>query len=981
VFGEPGAWRAGDVIDGVYRVEGVLGEGGMGTVYAAHDLARDVAVAIKRLPSDAGEEALRRFEREVELAARVDRLAGVVRVHSVGQAAGVPYCVMERIDGVDLERRFTQQGVPEPRALAALLEPVARTLHACHAAGVVHRDLKPANVLIRADGRPCLVDFGLARDAKAGRLTKTGELVGTPSYMAPEQVADAARAVSPSVDVYALGAILYRGLAGRAPFEGPVLAVLDRVLHREPQRPSQLRPEARGDLEAVCLRAMAKSAGDRYPSMAALADDLARVARGEPVEGGGSAGLGPRRRRLIAGGLVVLLGLTGAGLGVAVRFRRAQQVEAAVREARALDAQVLRPYAYGFGAGPAPDLARLEALAVVLAAAEGEEASALRSRLLAHACLARGDLSAAQAGRDRAHGLVAACLALHAGDARAARDSLAAAGSPAPLQVWEAVWAANLEQDPDAADALLTAAASAGPEVQGASLVREALELRFSAVAAPAWGSEGGRAVELELKALRERALALPGLGVEGVDAAGQAALLASPWHSRLGEAVAPRLRVARLRALLRVASLLGGAPRGQVAALLQAQLDLASKGVRRGEAESLRPCMALDLIAFEELGWRGALPSAYRREVGAWLVPSRSQVVSRDVLRVALLHDVRYPPTGGRVTEGFIHAFWGGAAPAFLEWPDGRARRYVELRRALELAGDDSGEVVDLRKGVEGILAPELANDLSTPYMAWVLRQWLDVRWDEADPAARTRAAEEVARIARRLIGWLPELDGLPGIWAGCFSDGYVCAAEVLESRGDEAGLAALLGEVRSRGAAALAQTRRRLAELDQAAPEPDEGEVLRQERAQAKTLLQKQREGVSEALTRLALEVRWPDHPETSLALLEEAVGLWGDRGGLVRGRAKALATATDFRRRVGRHDEAERRLAPYLAEALTQSPRVAREAVRLALERGALAEARRRLDVAERHFPGEEDLEEAAERLKRAEERAREGGAERE
>src|SRR5262249_3031164 len=227
---------------------------------------------------------------------------------------------------------------------AALVETLARAVHAAHQAGVLHRDLKPANVLLTREGTPKVSDFGLAKllDDDSGR-TRTGQVLGTPSYMAPEQARGDSRDAGPAADVYAVGAILYEGLPGRPPFQGATpLDTLDLVRTQEPVPPRRLQPRLPRDLETICLKCLHKEPARRFASAEELADDLGRFLAGEPVRARrtsvwGRAAKWARRRPVIAllGGAVVLSLLTGFGL-VTWQWLRAegewQRAEAALVE-------------------------------------------------------------------------------------------------------------------------------------------------------------------------------------------------------------------------------------------------------------------------------------------------------------------------------------------------------------------------------------------------------------------------------------------------------------------------------------------------------------------------------------------------------------------------------------------------------------------------------------------------------------------------
>ncbi|MCO5172346.1 MAG: protein kinase [Planctomycetes bacterium] len=274
---------------GGYEVKGELGRGGMGIVYRAHDprLGRDVALKVLHA-LEAGEEDLARFEREARAAARVQH-PSIVAVHAAGVDGGTPWLALQLVDGESLKARLARDGPLEPAHAARLLETVARALACAHEAGVLHRDLKPHNVLLDPDGAPLLADFGLARaiDPGAGEqagLTVTGQVLGTPAYMAPEQAEGRSEAVDGRSDVYGLGATLYEALTGRPPFSGrSVIAVLAAVVEQDPPAPSTLRPGVPRDLEAICLTCLAKAPAARYPTAAALAADLGRFLAGEAV--------------------------------------------------------------------------------------------------------------------------------------------------------------------------------------------------------------------------------------------------------------------------------------------------------------------------------------------------------------------------------------------------------------------------------------------------------------------------------------------------------------------------------------------------------------------------------------------------------------------------------------------------------------------------------------------------------------------------
>ena len=268
-----------------YEILEVLGRGGMGVVYKARHRALDRLVALKMVLSGghAGEAELARFRAEAAALARLQH-PHIVQIFEVGEQEGRPYFALEFVEGGSLAAKVN--GTPwEPRRAAALAETLARAVHAAHERQVVHRDLKPANVLLTADGTPKITDFGLAKklDADDG-LSRSGQVVGTPSYMPPEQAAGKTREVGPACDTYALGAILYELLTGRPPFKGPTsLDTLHQVLTDEPAPPRRLNSRAPRDLETVCLKCLEKQPARRYASALDLAEDLGRFRAGLPV--------------------------------------------------------------------------------------------------------------------------------------------------------------------------------------------------------------------------------------------------------------------------------------------------------------------------------------------------------------------------------------------------------------------------------------------------------------------------------------------------------------------------------------------------------------------------------------------------------------------------------------------------------------------------------------------------------------------------
>jgi hypothetical protein len=268
-----------------YKILDEIGRGGMGVVYKAQDtrLKRTVALKVILAGGHAGEVELARFQTEAESVARLKH-NNFVQIYEVGSDEGLPFLALEYCAGGSLEDRIEDSPLSS-RASADLVAKLADAMDHAHQAGVIHRDLKPGNVLFDENGEPKITDFGLAK--KVGEddsHTRTVSVMGSIGYMSPEQASGHTREATPSVDVYALGAMFYRLLAGKTPFEGSsTVESLQLVINGVPVPIRRLRPSCPRDLETICLKCLEKSPSNRYPTASALADDLRRFLKGEPI--------------------------------------------------------------------------------------------------------------------------------------------------------------------------------------------------------------------------------------------------------------------------------------------------------------------------------------------------------------------------------------------------------------------------------------------------------------------------------------------------------------------------------------------------------------------------------------------------------------------------------------------------------------------------------------------------------------------------
>jgi tRNA A-37 threonylcarbamoyl transferase component Bud32 len=318
-----------------YQIIEVLGAGGMGIVYKAHQLKPSRIVALKMIRPDAflsnadRARLLTRFRREADAIARLNH-PNIIQIYEVGEHEGRPYFSMEYVEGGNLAARINCQ--PQPaQASAELLEVLSAAMHSAHERGIVHRDLKPQNVLLTATGVPKISDFGLAKQLDDPNATAEGTVMGSACFMAPEQVSGKTSEIGPAADVYALGAILYQSLTGRPPFLAEtVLEIYSRVVNEDPVAPRRLQSHIPRALETICLKCLQKAPQRRYASAATLAEDLRRFRMSEPIRAR-RAGLLERlwlwsRRHPGVASLVVVLAavVLAAIVGLTLLWRHAE---------------------------------------------------------------------------------------------------------------------------------------------------------------------------------------------------------------------------------------------------------------------------------------------------------------------------------------------------------------------------------------------------------------------------------------------------------------------------------------------------------------------------------------------------------------------------------------------------------------------------------------------------------------------------------
>jgi len=345
--------------DGSYELLEEIARGGMGIVYKARQTRLNRIVALKAIAAGrfASPDFVERFRVEAETVARLDH-PNIVPIYEVGEWEGQPFFSMKFAEGGSLSQRISnlKSGLSS-REAAELLVKLARAVHYAHQRGILHRDIKPGNVLLDAQGEPHLTDFGLAKLVeKDSTLTHTMAMLGTPSYMSPEQARGDAKQLTTAVDVYGLGAIFYELLTGRPPFAGgTTMETVRQVLDKEPPWPSSVKPGIDRDLETISLKCLAKEPSRRYESAEALAADLERWLRHEPILARPVAGLERvakwvRRRPLAAALSAVTLLAVAASVAILIRaninIRAAQSREVKLRQVAELQEKIARQRAY-----------------------------------------------------------------------------------------------------------------------------------------------------------------------------------------------------------------------------------------------------------------------------------------------------------------------------------------------------------------------------------------------------------------------------------------------------------------------------------------------------------------------------------------------------------------------------------------------------------------------------------------------------------
>ncbi|HQW76009.1 MAG TPA: serine/threonine-protein kinase, partial [Dokdonella sp.] len=353
---EPQAAVAGNFSIGPYRILGLLGEGGMGRVYLAQQIhpQRQVALKVVRGLSSA---VVERMRREIEVLAQLEH-PGIARLYAAGESriddVDVPWLALEYVRGDDLVRHAQERNLDLAARLRLLIE-VARAVHYAHERGVIHRDLKPGNILVDDEGRPKVLDFGIARLREDGAqgLTQDGQVLGTLPYMSAEQLAGDSSRIDARSDVYSLGVLAYELIGGRLPHPrlntSTIFEALHILRHDEPPRLATLSPAARGDLDTVIMKSLASEREQRYASAADWADDLQRIIEHRPIMARPltrmyRASRFVRRHRLLTAAMASIVLILSAASIVSLHFALAEQHARAEADQRAREAAAVSSF-------------------------------------------------------------------------------------------------------------------------------------------------------------------------------------------------------------------------------------------------------------------------------------------------------------------------------------------------------------------------------------------------------------------------------------------------------------------------------------------------------------------------------------------------------------------------------------------------------------------------------------------------------------
>lgn len=342
---------------GGYEIIEEIARGGMGVVVRARETRLKRIVALKMVLGGAlaDESDIRRFYIEAEAAARLQH-PGIVPIYEIGDVDGQHFYAMQLIEGPNLKEKAAGGPLP-PKEAARLCSEVSQAVGYAHQNSIIHRDLKPENVLLSREGQPMVTDFGLAKSIESpDNLTQSGQILGTPGYMAPEQATGRTDLQGPGTDIYSLGAILYFLLTGRPPFQAAsTLETLDQVVRQQPVSPRDLNPSVPRDIETVCLKCLSKEPRQRYFSAQALAEDLQRFVQGRPVVARPTGRLTAMwrwclRNRTVAALLAAFVGSLVAGTVISTRLallaeRRAAESESNLRESERQKQAAIRNYA------------------------------------------------------------------------------------------------------------------------------------------------------------------------------------------------------------------------------------------------------------------------------------------------------------------------------------------------------------------------------------------------------------------------------------------------------------------------------------------------------------------------------------------------------------------------------------------------------------------------------------------------------------